>query len=105
MNHEPRQPKEELESYAGGDIQSRHGTVNKALLAVYAVLFCWSIYYLAGPFEGWKPTFGFWGGLGPGLATETAKQGLEGTGVIAFWIILVAVVGFFAWVVILTLRK
>ncbi|MBI4527750.1 MAG: hypothetical protein HY695_28470 [Deltaproteobacteria bacterium] len=107
MNHEHRSSKEDkgsLENYAGGDIQSRHGIVNKWLLAVYAVLFGWSIYYLAGPFEGWRPTFGFWGGLGPGLGREGA-QGLGGTAVIAFWLILISIVGFFAWVVFLTLKK
>lgn len=103
MNHEHRSS-EEVENYAGGDIQTRHGIVNKWLLAVYAVLFVWALYYLAGPFAGWRPTFGFWGGLGPGLAKEGA-QGLGGTGVIAFWLVLIAVVGFFAWVIMLTLKK
>lgn len=93
-----------LEEYAGGLIQARHGIVNKWLLVVYVVIFVWALYYLTGPFEDWRPTFGFWGGLGPGLAREGA-QGFEGTGLIAFWLILIAVVAFFTWVVILTLKK
>jgi hypothetical protein len=49
---------DELEDYAGGYIQSRHGTIHAWLLAVYAVLFVWALYYL----------YVYWGGLGPGLA-------------------------------------
>jgi hypothetical protein len=49
---------EELESYAGGEILSRHGPVNRWLLCVYLGLLIWGIYYL----------FTYWGGLGPGLA-------------------------------------
>ena len=107
MNHErhtSEQDQGSLDNYAGGDIQTRHGIVNKWLLAVYAVLFLWALYYLAGPFEGWRPTFGLWGGLGPGLAGE-GPQVFGSTGVIAFWLVLVAVVGFFTWVLILTLKK
>jgi hypothetical protein len=96
---------EDLEHFAGGEIQARHGIVNKWLLVVYTVLFVWSIYYLTGPFEGWRPTFGFWGGLGPGLARGSAQQVLGDTGVIAFWVTLISVVGFFVWVVALTLKK
>jgi hypothetical protein len=47
----------ELEEYAGGYIQAHHGTIPLWLLAVYAVLFVWALYYL----------FFYWGGLGPGL--------------------------------------
>jgi hypothetical protein len=49
---------DELEDYAGGYIQSRHGSIQPWLLAVYAVLFVWAVYYL----------YVYWGGLGPGLA-------------------------------------
>lgn len=47
----------EIEGYGGGHIQSRHGTINRWLLLVYAILFIWSLYY----------GFTYWGGLGPGL--------------------------------------
>jgi hypothetical protein len=49
---------DELEDYAGGYIQSRHGSIQPWLLAVYAILFVWALYYL----------YVYWGGLGPGLA-------------------------------------
>lgn len=49
---------EDLEEYAGGEIQSYRGRVNGWLLAVYAALAVWGIYY----------TLRYWGGLGPGLA-------------------------------------
>jgi hypothetical protein len=48
----------DIEEYAGGEVRSYHGIVNKWLLAVYAVLGIWGVYYL----------FKYWGGLGPGLA-------------------------------------
>ena len=48
----------EIEAFARGEIRSYHGRVNGWLLAVYAVLAVWGVYYL----------FKFWGGLGPGLA-------------------------------------
>jgi hypothetical protein len=48
----------EVEHFAGGEIRSYHGRVNTWLLAVYAVLAVWGVYYLVR----------FWGGLGPGLA-------------------------------------
>lgn len=54
---EPTRPSDEMESYAGGSIQARHGTIPVWLLAVYAVLFLWALYYL----------YTQWGGLGPGL--------------------------------------
>ncbi len=47
-----------IEEFAAGEIRSFHGRVNGWLLAVYAFLAVWGIYYL----------FRFWGGLGPGLA-------------------------------------
>jgi hypothetical protein len=47
-----------VEEFAGGEIRSFHGRVNLWLLAVYAVLAVWGVYYLVK----------FWGGLGPGLA-------------------------------------
>ena len=46
----------DLEEYAGGEIRSRHGRVNRWLLVVYVLLAAWGVYYL----------FAFWGGLGPG---------------------------------------
>ena len=49
---------DQLEDYAGGYIQARHGRIALWLLAVYAVLFVWAMYYL----------YVYWGGLGPGLA-------------------------------------
>ncbi|MGI9385096.1 MAG: hypothetical protein ACR2PO_18240 [Methyloligellaceae bacterium] len=48
---------EHVESYGGGHIEARHGRVNGWLLAVYVVLFLWSLYYGVT----------YWGGLGPGL--------------------------------------
>ena len=53
--HHPRYG--EVESYARGEIRAYHGIVNKWLLAVYAALAVWGVYYL----------FKYWGGLGPGL--------------------------------------
>jgi hypothetical protein len=47
----------EMEEYAGGHIHAHHGTIAPWLLAVYAVLFVWALYYLVF----------YWGGLGPGL--------------------------------------
>ena len=55
---EPAAHADALENYAGGYIQARHGRLPLWLLAVYAVLFVWSMYYL----------YVYWGGLGPGLA-------------------------------------
>ena len=46
-----------VHDYAGGEIQAHHGRVNAWLLAVYAALAVWGVYYL----------FKYWGGLGPGL--------------------------------------
>jgi hypothetical protein len=113
MNHEDLSAAEKhgpLEHYAGGDIQTRHGIVNKWLLFLYAVLFVWAIYYLIGPFKGWRPTFGFWGwgGLGAGLEPEGVQRGVGGlriVGVIALCAVLISIVGFFAWVVNLARKK
>ena len=48
---------DDVEEFAGGEIRGYHGRVNRWLLAVYAILAVWGVYYL----------FKFWGGLGPGL--------------------------------------
>ncbi len=55
--HDATPPHEHVETYGGGHIKARHGRVNGWLLAVYAVLFVWSLYY----------GYVYWGGLGPGL--------------------------------------
>jgi hypothetical protein len=109
MNNEHRNSTD-LEHYAGGEIQARHGIVNRWLLGLYTVLFLWSIYYLIGPFEGWRPTFAFWGwgGLGAGLSSKGAEEGVAGLqviGVIALLVTLICIVAFFAWVVILARKK
>ena len=65
---------EDLEHYAGGEIQTRHGIINRWLLGLYAVLFLWSIWYVVGPFEGWRPRFEFWGGEGWGPACRARAQ-------------------------------
>lgn len=49
-------PDHEMEEYAGGTVQSRHGYIPKWLLVVYAVLFVWALYY----------AYLYWGGVGPG---------------------------------------
>jgi len=46
----------EMEEYAGGTIQSRHGYIPVWLLVVYVVLFVWGLYY----------AYLYWGGVGPG---------------------------------------
>ena len=46
----------EMEEYAGGYIQAWVGHIPAWLLAVYAVLFLWALYY----------GYTYWGGLGPG---------------------------------------
>ena len=109
MIDEHRRP-EDLEHYAGGEIQARHGVINRWLLGLYAVLFLWSIWYVIGPFDGWRPTFGFWGwgGLGAGLSSKGVEEGIGGLqviGVIALSIVLISIVGFFAWIVILVRKK
>jgi len=45
-----------MEDYAGGYIQARVGYIPLWLLAVYAVLFVWAMYYMIS----------YWGGVGPG---------------------------------------
>ncbi len=46
----------EKEEYAGGYIEAWIGHIPPWLLAVYAVLFIWALYY----------GYTYWGGLGPG---------------------------------------
>ena len=46
-----------IDEYAQGEITSRHGRVNRWLIAVYVVLHVWAAVYLIL----------YWGGLGPGL--------------------------------------
>jgi len=58
---EPSKPDDEashheMEEYAGGTIQARHGYLPIWLLVVYFVLFVWGLYY----------AYYYWGGLGPG---------------------------------------
>jgi hypothetical protein len=48
--------RDEMEEYAGGTIEARHGYIPIWLLVVYAVLFVWGLYY----------AYTYWGGLGPG---------------------------------------
>ena len=48
---------DEIHDYAGGEVSTRRGRVNRWLLVVYLVLVVWAIYYLVTS----------WGGLGPGL--------------------------------------
>ena len=50
--------REPVHEYAQGEIRARRGIVNRWLVAVYAGLTIWAIYYLIR----------YWGGLGPGLA-------------------------------------
>lgn len=45
-----------LEEYAGGYIKAWVGHIPAWLLAVYAILFVWGLYY----------SYTYWGGLGPG---------------------------------------
>jgi hypothetical protein len=109
MNPE-RPTQDDLEQYAGGELQARHGIINKWLLGLYAVLFVWSIHYLIGPFEGLRPKFEFWGwgGLGAGLSSKGAEEGVQGLqviGTIALAVVIVSVIGFFAWIVVLARRK
>jgi hypothetical protein len=51
-------PEPAVEEFADGEIAGHRGRVDGWLLAVYAVLAVWGVYYL----------FTFWGGLGPGQA-------------------------------------
>lgn len=47
---------QEVEDFAGGTIQSRHGYLPIWLLVVYLILAVWGLYY----------AFYYWGGVGPG---------------------------------------
>lgn len=47
--HEPEH--DDLDRYAGGEIEVRPGHVNRWLLVVYAVLAVWGVWYL---FACWK---------------------------------------------------
>ncbi len=55
--HRRGEHSEELENYAGGYIQARHGKINVWLIVVIVVLLVWGIYY----------GFTYWGDLGEGL--------------------------------------
>jgi hypothetical protein len=46
-----------VHEYAGGEIQTYRGRVNRWLIVVYVILVLWAGYYLITA----------WGGLGPGL--------------------------------------
>ena len=48
---------DQVHDYAGGEVSTRRGRVNRWLLVVYVVLAVWGAYYLVA----------YWGGLGPGL--------------------------------------
>ncbi len=52
-----RHSPDDLEEYAGGYIQARHGKINAWLIVVIVVLIVWAVYY----------GFTYWGGLGEGL--------------------------------------
>jgi hypothetical protein len=41
-----------LHTFAGGEIQSRHGIVNRWLIVVYVVLGVWAVYYLVTYWSG-----------------------------------------------------
>jgi hypothetical protein len=56
--NEERPEGDGVEEFAGGEIRTNRGVVNRWLLVVYAGLAVWGVYYL----------FTSWGGLGPGLA-------------------------------------
>jgi hypothetical protein len=51
-----REHERELEDYGGGQIQAWIGHIPAWLLAVYATLFFWALYY----------EYTYWGGDGPG---------------------------------------
>jgi hypothetical protein len=46
-----------VHEYAGGEIKTYAGRVNRWLIVVYVILATWAAYYLVA----------HWGGLGPGL--------------------------------------
>jgi len=52
----PEHGDHEIEEYAGGYVKAWVGQIPAWLLAVYAVLFVWGLYY----------SYNYWGGLGPG---------------------------------------
>lgn len=54
---EPERDRGPIHEYAGGEIRSYRGRVNRWLLVVYVALAAWAVYYLLA----------YWGGLGPGL--------------------------------------
>ncbi|HUF92287.1 MAG TPA: hypothetical protein VMR23_07920 [Candidatus Limnocylindria bacterium] len=41
-----------LHTFAGGEIQSRHGIVNRWLIIVYVLLALWAVYYLIAYWNG-----------------------------------------------------
>ena len=41
-----------LHTFAGGEIQSRHGIVNRWLIVVYVILSVWAVYYLITYWSG-----------------------------------------------------
>ncbi|HUF92310.1 MAG TPA: hypothetical protein VMR23_08035 [Candidatus Limnocylindria bacterium] len=41
-----------LHAFAGGEIQSRHGIVNRWLIVVYVLLSLWAVYYLIAYWNG-----------------------------------------------------
>ena len=41
-----------LHAFAGGEIQSRHGIVNRWLIVVYIILAAWAAYYLIAYWSG-----------------------------------------------------
>ena len=51
-----REHEHELEDYGGGQIQAWVGHFPAWLLAVYAILFIWALYY----------EYQYWGSVGPG---------------------------------------
>jgi hypothetical protein len=48
---------DDVQGYGGGEVQARHGRVDRWLLVVYLIMFVWALYY----------GYNYWGGLGPGL--------------------------------------
>ena len=49
-----------VHEYAGGEVSSYTGRINRWLILVYVILALWAAYYLVV----------YWGGLGPGLAGQ-----------------------------------
>jgi len=48
----PDDPRGERRVYAGGEVESYTGRVNRWLLVVYALLAAWGIYYLVAYWNG-----------------------------------------------------